>query len=68
LYAVLLETPKARRVEIPSLPLAPDAQVRLLGAEGELEWSTVGENAVIQLPAELPDAPAHTLRITPPPA
>ena len=68
LYAVLLETPKARRVEIPSLPLAPDAQVRLLGAEEALEWSTAGEGVVIQLPSDLPDAPAHTLRISPPPA
>jgi len=68
LFVVLLETPKGRRIEIPSLPLAPDAHVQLLGFDERLEWSQAGENAVIQLPAELPEVPAHTVKITPPPA
>jgi alpha-L-fucosidase len=66
-FAILLDTPATSKIEVRSLPLAPGAQVRLLGFEGELEWSS-GEHAVIQLPADLPAAPAHTLRITPPPA
>ena len=69
-FAVLLDTPANPRIEIRSLPLAPGSQVWLLGVEGELEleWSQAGENVVIQLPAELPEAPAHTVKITPPPA
>jgi alpha-L-fucosidase len=67
LFAVLPGTPAGTRIEIRSLSLAPDSQVELLGAEGFLEWSQAGENAVVQLPVELPEAPAHTLRITPPP-
>ena len=68
MFAILLDTPATSKIEVRSLPLAPGAQVRLLGFEGELEWSQSGEHAVIQLPADLPAAPAHTLRITPPPA
>jgi alpha-L-fucosidase len=67
-FAILLDTPATSRIEIRSLPLAPGSQVRLLGFEGELEWASEGESAVIQLPADRPEAPAHTLRISPPPA
>jgi len=63
LFAILLETPPTRRIEIRSLPLAPGTRIQLLGAEGDLEWSQADENAVVELPESLPEAPAHTLRI-----
>ncbi len=67
-FVFLLDRPAEPRIEIPSLPLAPGSRVRLLGVEGELEWSPAGKDAVIQLPEPLPEAPAHTLAVTPPPA
>jgi alpha-L-fucosidase len=68
LFAVLLDTPAQPRVELRSLSLAPGSRVRLLGVDGELEWSQAGENTAIDLPDALPEAPAHTLGVTPPPA
>ena len=65
LYAILLETPVDRRVEIRSLPIAPGASVQLLGVEGTLEWSPTEGGVVVDLPETLPEAPAHTLRIRP---
>ena len=68
MFAILLETPQTSQIEIQSLELASGTQVQLLGAEGVLEWTRAGENTVVRLPDELPEAPAHALRITPPPA
>jgi alpha-L-fucosidase len=68
LFAILLETPKGARIEVPSLGLAPGSSVQLLGREGDLEWSLEGGGAGIQLPEDLPESPAHALKITPAPA
>ena len=68
LFAILLDTPPSPRIEIQSLRLTPESRVQLLGTQGVLEWSQAGENVVVQLPAELPKTPAHTVKITPPPA
>jgi alpha-L-fucosidase len=67
LFAILLDTPSSPRIEIRSLEVAPGSRVQLLGTEGALEWSQEGQNAVVRLPAELPKAPAHTVKIAPPP-
>jgi alpha-L-fucosidase len=64
LFAILLETPGTRRIEIRALPLAPGTRVQLLGVEGELEWSQGDEGTVVELPERLPEAPAYTLRIS----
>ena len=40
-----------------------DAEVRLLGNDALLEWTREGEGLAVNLP-ELPEAPAHALRIS----
>jgi len=64
-FAILLETPASRRVEIPALPPQKGSRVQLLGVEGDLAWSREGESLVVNLPPSLPDAPAHVLRVIP---
>jgi hypothetical protein len=39
------------------------ASVQLLGSAGVLYWQQEGDNLTITLPDELPDAPAHCLKL-----
>jgi alpha-L-fucosidase len=67
-FAILLETPEGREIVIKSFRPAPGSLVELLGREGALEWTQAGEDVAIRLPAELPDSPAHSLKIARAPA
>ena len=39
------------------------ATVQLLGHDDNLTWSQSGSDLTIQLPDNLPDAPAHSLKL-----
>ncbi len=67
-YAVLLGTPSTRDIELPDVTLAPGSTVRLLGVQGELDWAQHGAALAVVLPETMPDAAAHTLALSPPPA
>jgi alpha-L-fucosidase len=62
LFAVLLDTPRERRVLIEDLALPSGASATLLGSDGLLPAEQTGGGLIITLP-ELPDSPAHALRI-----
>ena len=64
LYATLLGTPGDSEIAIESLQPPADASIQLLGRAGDLSWRQQGSDLAVQLPAGLPDAPAHSLRIT----
>jgi alpha-L-fucosidase len=66
LYAVLMDTPTARTVEIQGLGCDAGTQIELLG-QGALVWRQSEAGVVVELPGELPAAPAHALKITPAP-
>jgi alpha-L-fucosidase len=63
LYALLLGTPRAVEVRIQGMRPAAGSEVRLLGYDERLTWRQNGEDLIVQLPAPLPDQPAHALRM-----
>ncbi len=65
LYAILLETPRARELVLKNVPVPPGAAVSVLGGPPGLTWTPSGDDLVVRLPADLPAAPAHVLRIGP---
>jgi alpha-L-fucosidase len=72
LYAILLvkegqAESLGREVVIQDLVLPQGAGTRLLQTGQSLNWKQAGQNAVIELPADLPAALAHTFEISPMP-
>lgn len=68
-YALLLDRPPGAQVELIDVVATAEAtEVRLLGHPKPLRWSRRGDNLAIELPAALPDAPAHVLAISPQPS
>jgi alpha-L-fucosidase len=65
LFAILLGTPKGRTVTVRSLAVAPGARVSLLGRPDRINYEAVAGDLKIELPQNLPLAPAHTLKIEP---
>ena len=63
LYATLLGTPTASEITIETLTPPPTAQIQLLGHEAPCQWQAAGSDLKIQRPANLPDAPAHSIKI-----
>ena len=61
-YVTLLGGPSESELRIEGLEAPASANVQLLGREGDLKWGQDGADMVIQLP-DLPEAPAHSLRI-----
>jgi alpha-L-fucosidase len=67
-YAFLLNKPAANKVVLANVvPATADTKVRLLGYAEPLMSRRVGDGFEIDLPAELPEAPAYTLEISPQP-
>ena len=62
LYVTLLGTPSESEIRVEGLEAPTGANVQLLGREGDLNWGQDGADMMIQLP-DLPEAPAHSLRI-----
>ena len=68
LYATLLDTPSSPSICLNQLHLADTGSVSLLSSNTKLDWLQTNAGLMITLPASLPDAPAHSLKITPKPA
>jgi len=64
-YAILTEAPGERRFSLRDIDASDVTDIRLVGVEDGLEWSTVDGRLHITLPERLPVSPAHTLRIEP---
>lgn len=67
LYAILLAKPKTRELMIESLRLNEGSKVQMLGTDGDLSWTTNGENLKVTLPDKLPGDYAYTLKMSPQP-
>lgn len=63
LYATLLGTPASREISIRDLQVNESTTIQLLGQVGTLHWRQNDDNLTITLPDELPDTPAHCLKI-----
>lgn len=63
LYVTLMATPSESEITLEGLTAGEDAKVQLLGHDAELTWSQSGSDLTIQLPDNLPDAPAHSLKL-----
>jgi alpha-L-fucosidase len=63
LYAVLLGTANTR-ITLENMSIREGAAITLLGSQEALAWTQTGDNVTVTLP-NLPDAPAHTLKIAP---
>jgi alpha-L-fucosidase len=66
LYAILLETPTASRLSLVGVDATSLTSVRLLGV-GDIDWTVDGDRLTVTLPDRLALAPAHVLRLGPPP-
>lgn len=63
LYATLMGTPAESNVTIEVLSASDGATVHLLGHDEALSWSQSGSDLRIQLPSNLSNAPAHSLKL-----
>jgi alpha-L-fucosidase len=68
LYAILLGTPSGAEVRLDGLRAEPGSAVHVLGRDAPLSWQQGDHGLSVTLPAPLPDAPAHTVKVTPLPA
>jgi alpha-L-fucosidase len=66
LYATLLDTPPAQKLLIAGLWADTRMRAELLGNAAALAWEQTDAGLAITLP-DLPDAPAHSLRLHPAP-
>jgi alpha-L-fucosidase len=62
-YASILGTPASRQISIAGLHTDISTSVQLLGHAAALHWQQDGDNLTITLPDDLPDAPAHCLKL-----
>jgi len=67
LYAILLGTPRGHRVAIEGLRAEEGSIIYLLGYDKPLSWNQGDRELAVILPGDLPESPAHSLRITPQP-
>ena len=63
LYITALGSPAESEIVVESLEIDPDADIQLLGRSADISWRQQGADLAIQLPQDLPDSPAHSLRI-----
>jgi alpha-L-fucosidase len=63
LYAVLLGSANTQ-VTLEDMQVSEGTSIALLGSQELLSWTQAGNNLTVTLP-NLPDTPAHTLKITP---
>ncbi|MBK8021125.1 MAG: alpha-L-fucosidase [Chloroflexi bacterium] len=62
-YATLLGTPGERKISIVGLGANLNTSCQLLGQASVLPWQQDGDNLTITLPEQLPDSPAHSLKL-----
>lgn len=63
IYATLLDTPTESNITIKGIELPSNGIVQFLGHDGNLEWQQAGTDLTIQLPQNIPDAPAHSIKL-----
>jgi len=63
-YVTLLGSPSESEIAIEGLEAPAGASVQLLGHEADLAWRQSGADMAIQLPQDLPEAQAHSLKIS----
>lgn len=63
LYATLLGTPGESQIRIEGLEIPSDCTIQLLGQSNSLQWRQLDSDLQINLPQNLPDAPAHSIKI-----
>ncbi len=63
LYAILLGTPRAGQLVLRNVPVPSGAVISVLGGPANLAWVQSGSDLLVTLPADLPTAAAHTVRI-----
>lgn len=63
-YATLITTPAESEIVIEGLEASDSATIQLLGQDQNLEWKQTGSDLTIQLPQNLTDSPAHSLKLT----
>ena len=63
-YVTLLGNPSESEIAIEGLEAPDGARLQLLGDEVELTWRQSGADLRVQLPENLPLAPAHSLKIS----
>ncbi len=66
LYATLLAKPTRRVVSIPTLKVAANTRISLLGQPKTLRWTAQSGGLLIYLPNRLPSQPAYVLRLVQP--
>lgn len=64
LFATLLDTPTESEITIEGLEIDSGAKIQLLGQAMDLTWSQSGSDLIVQLPDNLPDVPAHSLKLS----
>jgi len=67
LYATLLGSPPGLRISFQSLQAAPRMTVQLLGHAAPLTWQQAGNDLIVTLPPNLPEAAAHAFKMMPAP-
>lgn len=67
LYAIVLDACPKSEMEIKNITAAPKTEIKLIGRDGLLEWEQRGANLKVSLPDDLPESPAHSFMISPPP-
>ncbi len=63
IYAILLAAPKKPETIIKSLSVPSTSTITLLGYEKNLKWEKKGDDIHVQLPGNMPESQAYTLRI-----
>lgn len=63
LYATLMGTPSSAQITLNDITPAEGATITLLGNDDALPWEQTSAGVAVTLPDELPDAPAHSLKI-----
>jgi alpha-L-fucosidase len=67
-YAFLMNKPVGKKITLSGVvPAAADTKVKLLGRAEPLASRRVGDGFEIDLPADMPEAPAYALEISPQP-
>jgi alpha-L-fucosidase len=64
LYATLLDTPSESEITIEGLDIEADSKIQLLGQDADLTWHQSGSDITIQLPDNLPNTPAHSIKLS----
>ena len=64
LYAILLDKPHGSTILLRGIHPAPSSAIALLGNATPLAWTQRGDDIEVQLPPQLPDQYAYTLRLT----